>query len=74
MLVIIIGVITFFNLVVLKIKFEQERYADLTLDVTAIVVLNMLFGGTLTGMTIAMIASFLISVYLYFFPPKLLAF
>ena len=71
MLVAIIGVITFFNLIILKIKWERERYADLTVDISAIVVLNYFFGGTLNGMTIAMIASFLISLYLLVFPPKI---
>lgn len=69
--VIIVGVVTFFNLVVLKIKFEQGRTADLLVDVSALVTLNYLFGGTLTGMTIAMVASFCITIYLYFWPPKL---
>lgn len=67
----IIGIVTALNLIVLKVKFEQERYADLALDVTAIVVLNVFFGGTLAGMTIAMIASAIISIFLYFNPPKI---
>ncbi len=69
-LILAIVIITFFNLAVLKYKFEKERYADLALDIAAIVVLNILFGGTLTGMVIAMGVSFLISFYLFIFPPK----
>lgn len=68
--IILIGIVTFFNLIILKIKFEKERYADLAMDVGSIVILNVLFGGTLTGMTIAMISSFLISLYLLVWPPK----
>lgn len=68
--VLIIGIVTALNLMVLKMKLEKERYGDLGLDITAIVVLNMFFGGTLTGMMIAMIASAIISIYLYFSPPK----
>lgn len=66
----IIAFVTFFNLIILKIKYEKERYGDLTLDIASIVILNMFFGGTLGGMMIAMMASFGISVYLYFSPPK----
>jgi hypothetical protein len=68
--VIVIGIVTALNLMVLKMKFEKERYGDLTLDVIALIVLNIFFGGTLAGMTIAMIASAIISTYLYFAPPK----
>lgn len=66
----IIGVVTALNLMILKMKLEKARYADLGLDITALVVLNMFFGGTLAGMIIAMIASAIISIYLYFNPPK----
>jgi len=69
--VIIIGIVTFLNLIILKIKFERERYADLTLDIAGLATLNYMFGGTLTGMTIAMISSFLLSLYLFFSPPNL---
>lgn len=67
----IIGVVTFLNLIILKIKLERERYFDLAVDVAGIVVLNYLFGGTLGGMTIAMVSSLLLSLYLLAFPPKM---
>lgn len=67
---IVIGIVTFLNLIILKIKFEAGRTADLILDISALVVLNYLFGGTLGGMTIAMVASLLMSCYLWFWPPK----
>jgi len=35
--------------------------------------LNYVFAGTMSGMVIAMGVSFLIGVYLYFSPPKLMA-
>ena len=61
---------TALNLIVLKVKFEAERYGDFGLDITAILALNYMFGGTLGGMTIAMGASAMISIYLFFSPPK----
>ena len=71
-LILAMGIVTFFNLVILKIKFEQGRTADLALDVISLVILSYLFGNTITGMLVAMIASFIMSVYLWFFPPKFL--
>ncbi len=70
MLVAIIGIVTFLNIIILKIKWEKERHMDFFFDVGAILVLNYIFGGTMTGMAIAMIASFLFSLYLLAFPPK----
>lgn len=67
---IIIGIATFFNFMILKWKFEKERYADLTFDVVTLVAISWLFGGTLGGMTIAMISSAMISLWLIPFPPK----
>lgn len=69
-LVIAMGIVTFFNLVILKIKFEAGRTADLILDIASIFVLSYIFGGTVTGMLVAMIASGIMSVYLWFWPPK----
>ncbi len=65
----IIGIVTALNLIVLKMKFEKERYGDLFLDIVSLIVLNILFGGTMGGMVISMIASAIISTYLYFKPP-----
>jgi len=64
--IIILGVFTAFNLVILKLKFDQQRYEDLGLDLLAIIVLNMFFEGTFQGMAVAMVASFIVSLFLYF--------
>ena len=66
----IMGIATFFNFIILKWKFEKERYADLAFDIATLVTLSWLFSGTVSGMIIAMIASALISLYLIAFPPK----
>ena len=67
----IIGIVTAANFLILKIKAEQHRWADLAFDVVVLVILSFLFSGTLGGLTIAMISSFTVSVYLYFFPPDI---
>ena len=66
---IIIGIVTAGNFLILKIKAEQHRWADLVFDIFVLSVLSFLFAGTLGGLTIAMISSFTVSIYLYFFPP-----
>lgn len=68
--VLMIGIVTAANLIVLKWKFEQERYGDLALDVISLILLSKMFGNTMSGMVIAMIASAIISTYLYFNPPN----
>jgi len=68
---IIIGLVTAANFLILKIKAEQNRWADLIFDIFVLSVLSFLFSGTLGGLTIAMVSSFSVSVYLYFFPPNL---
>lgn len=68
----LIAVATFFNFIILKWKFEHERYADLAFDVATLCAISWLFSGTLGGMIVGMIASALISLYLIAFPPKFL--
>ena len=68
---IIIGIVTAANFLILKVKAEQNRWADLIFDITVLSILSFLFSGTLGGLTIAMVSSFTVSVYLYFYPPNL---
>jgi uncharacterized protein (DUF983 family) len=67
----IIGIVTAANFLILKVKAEKNRWADLAFDLVVLFILSFLFTGTLGGLTIAMVGSFVVSVYLYFFPPKL---
>jgi hypothetical protein len=68
---IIIGLVTAANFLILKVKAEQNRWADLIFDISVLFLLSYLFFGTLGGLTIAMVSSFTVSVYLYFYPPKI---
>ena len=67
----IIGIAVFFNVMVLKIKFERERYADLSFDLVVLVALSLLFSGSFGGLVVATVASALMSLYLLAFPPRL---
>ena len=68
---IIIGLVTAANFLILKIKAEKNRWADLIFDLVVLSILSFMFSGTLGGLTIAMVGSFVVSVYLYFFPPNI---
>ena len=67
------AVATVLNFIFIKHKLEKERYADVLFDVAVLALLSALFAGTMGGMVIAMIASALMSIYLYFFPPRFLS-
>lgn len=69
---IVIGIATAFNFIILKWKFEHERYGDAVLDIGVFFALNWMFGGTMSGMAVAMLASMIVSLYLLGNPPKFL--
>ncbi len=69
-LMVIAAVATAANILILKIKIEKERYSDALLDGLIFIALGFAFMGTITGLQIAVIASSLVSLYLWFFPPK----
>lgn len=69
---IIIGVAAAFNLIVVMMKFERKRYGDAFFDVSSLIILDVLFGGSYAGMVVATVASAIISIYLYYYPPKFL--
>ena len=67
----VIGLSIAFNCLVIKYKFEKGRWADGTLDFFLLVVLSFLFMGSYAGLVVSTIASAIISIYLFVFPPKL---
>lgn len=67
----LIGVATSINLIVIKFKLEKGRFADAFLDGAMLVILTLVFGGSYAGLTTAVVASSIISTYLWFSPPKL---
>ena len=69
--IVIAGIAVFANFAFLKVKFDNSRFADLGMDLFIITLLSFLFAGTMGGLAIAMIGGFLISIYLWFSPPKM---
>lgn len=70
---IIIGIVSALNLIVIVHKFKKGRIEDGIFDSILFVVMTSLFSGSYAGMVVAMVASFIISVYLYASPPKFFA-
>lgn len=70
----IIAIAVAFNFLVIKYKFEKKRFADGILDVSLLTIISFLFAGSFGGLVVATIASAIISVFLFFFPPKLPSF
>jgi hypothetical protein len=68
----IISVAVFLNFGLLKWKADNERWTDIAVDVTVLGALTFLFGGTMGGMVIALVAGALMSIYLLISPPKFL--
>jgi len=65
----IMGISVFTNLWAVKMKLERKRYSDAMLDGAVFVILMMVFAGTVSGLSIATMASSIFSFYLYFSPP-----
>lgn len=66
----IISVAVFLNFGLLVWKWNTRRYGDLIVDVATLVSLSYLFGGTMGGMTIALCAGAMMSIFLIFYKPK----
>lgn len=66
----LIGIVTAFNLIIIKIKVEKARYGDTSLDIFTLFLLGVAFAGTYAGLVVATIASAIISLYLLAFLPK----
>jgi len=67
----IIGVVVAFNFLVIYAKVSAKRYLDAILDVTLLATISVLFGGSYAGLVVATVASAIISIYLFFKPPKI---
>lgn len=67
---VLIGVVSAFNLIVVKMKLERKRYEDAFFDLGLMIVLAYMFSGSYGGTVVAMVASLAISLYLFVSPPK----
>lgn len=68
---IVIGIAVFFNIAVVKWKFDHKRYTDAIVDGTLLVAVTMVFSGSYGALVVGTIASALVSLYLLISPPRL---
>lgn len=66
----IMGIAVAANIIVIKWKFENDRTEDAALDLGLLILIGIVFQKTISGLMIGTIASALISIYLFFSPPK----
>ena len=71
MVIFLMGIATFINIFSIKWKLENDRMADAGLDAAVLIGLGWVFGGTISGLAIATIASACMSAYLLISPPKM---
>ena len=69
---IIMGLATAFNILVIFRKIELKRHQDAFFDAALLIMLSLVFGGTLGGMMVATVASAVISIYFLFNEPNIL--
>ncbi len=67
----IVGIITGFDILIIKWKWKHKRYEDATLDAIIFTLIIMIFHGSLGGMVVGMIAALMISISFLINPPTL---
>jgi hypothetical protein len=68
----IMGVVTALNFILILYKLSHNRIADGVLDFIIFAVICTLFSAAgQAGLFVGMVASFIVSIYLLFSPPKL---
>jgi len=67
--IILFGMATAMNIAVIKWKLEKDRNSDALLDGIMLVTLTWIFGGSISGLAVATIASSFVSLYLLISPP-----
>lgn len=66
-----LGLAVLFNFIILRIKWSKGEYANVVVDVVMLLLLNLVFGGSILGVISATVGSTLISLYLIWYPIKL---
>lgn len=65
----LIGIVSAFNLLIIKMKLTRKRYEDAVFDVALMALLGYMFSGSYQGMVVAMVASLFISISFFVSPP-----
>lgn len=67
-MVVALGFAVLFQFIILRTKFNKGNYADVFVDVAMLVILNVVFGGSVLGVVSATAGATLISLYLMWKP------
>lgn len=65
----VIGIVSALNLIIIVSKFKRGRIEDAIFDTGLFAFLTIVFSGSYGGMVVAMIGSFVVSLYLLISPP-----
>ena len=69
---VIMGLISGMNFIIIYIKYTRNRIADATLDLVIFCAICAIFASAgQAGLFVGMVASFIVSIYLWINPPKL---
>lgn len=68
----VIGIATAFNFIVIMFKFKRGRWEDASFDTAIFIAISYMFAGTISGMSVGMVASAVVSIWLWFDPPEFL--
>jgi hypothetical protein len=71
MLLLIATLATVLDILFVLIKFRLKRYADGTLDAILLLAVFMILKGSELILLVGIFSSLVISIYLWFYPPKL---
>lgn len=71
MLYIVLAIILAIDLLFVFYKLKHQGFFPAFIDLMLLVVINAVMGGSLGGEIIGTVAAFIISVYLWFYPPRL---
>jgi len=64
MFIFIIGIATGFNFIIILWKFTKNRIVDGFIDLIILAIISILFAGTISGLSVGMIGSAFVSLYL----------
>lgn len=67
----IIAIAVVLNVVFIKWKYDCKRYLNATVDLLLMIGVMYLFKGSFDALVVGTIASAIISIYLFFSPPRM---
>ena len=65
----ILGLVVALNFIIIKMKFDKQRYEDGVFDMALLGVITILFQGSYAGLVVGTIASLFISIFFLASPP-----